>query len=79
MLNLFIYDLFTSNQGLCHEKSLCQKFFPRSDKRGLYGQVWIIAQTFVQDGIEELMSLNVNKLPFYQRGLRAMKIIQQGL
>ncbi|NBD18493.1 MAG: hypothetical protein GVY04_20890 [Cyanobacteria bacterium] len=46
---------------------------------GLYGQVWIIAQTFVQDGIEELMSLNVNKLPFYQRGLRAMKIIQPGL
>ena len=46
---------------------------------GLYGQVWIIAQSFVQDWVEKLMRLNRNKLPFYQRGLRAMKLIQQGL
>jgi hypothetical protein len=61
---------------------------------GLYGQVWIIAQSFVrgcprnriprlvspvQDWVEKLMRLNRNKLPFYQRGLRAMELIQQGL
>jgi hypothetical protein len=61
---------------------------------GLYGQVWIIAQSFVrgcprnriprlvspvQDWVEKLMRLNRNKLPFYQRALRAMKLIQQGL
>jgi len=46
---------------------------------GLYGHVWIIAQSFVQDWVEKLMRLNRNKLPFYQRGLRAMELIQQGL
>jgi len=46
---------------------------------GLYGQVWIIAQSFVKDWVEKLMRLNRNKLPFYQRGLRAMELIQQGL
>jgi hypothetical protein len=46
---------------------------------GLYGQTWIITQIFVKDWVEKLMRLNRNKLPFYQRGLRAMKLIQQGL
>jgi hypothetical protein len=46
---------------------------------GLYGQVWIITQGFVQDWVKKLMRLNRNKLPFYQRGLRAMELIQQGL
>jgi hypothetical protein len=46
---------------------------------GLYGQVWIITQSFVQDWVKQLMRLNRNKLPFYQRGLRAMELIQQGL
>lgn len=44
---------------------------------GLYGDIWIISQTFLSDWLEELMRLNPNKLPFYQRGLRAMSIIQQ--
>lgn len=46
---------------------------------GLYGQVWIITKSFVQDWVKQLMRLNRNKLPFYQRGLRAMELIQRGL
>ncbi|NJQ96592.1 MAG: IS4 family transposase [Hydrococcus sp. CSU_1_8] len=46
---------------------------------GLYGDVWIIAKEFVALLVEELMRLNLNKLPFYQKGLRAMVIIQQAL
>jgi hypothetical protein len=44
---------------------------------GLYGDVWIIAKEFVAQLVEELMRVNPNKLPFYQKGLRAMTIIQQ--
>lgn len=33
---------------------------------GLYGQTWIITQIFLKDWVEELISLNCNKLPFYQ-------------
>jgi Transposase DDE domain len=44
---------------------------------GLYGDVWIIARDFVAQWVEELMRVNPNKLPFYQKGLRAMSIIQQ--
>jgi hypothetical protein len=44
---------------------------------GLYGDVWTIAQTFVKDWVEKLIGLNLNKLPFYQRGYRAMNFIQQ--
>jgi hypothetical protein len=44
---------------------------------GLYGDLWMIAQTFVKDWVEQLMGLNPNKLPFYYRGLKAMNSIQQ--
>ena len=44
---------------------------------GLYGEVWIISQTFMRDWVERLIRLNPNKLPFYQKGLKAMNIIQQ--
>jgi hypothetical protein len=44
---------------------------------GLYGDVWIITKEFVAQWVEELMRVNLNKLPFYQKGLRAMTIIQQ--
>jgi Transposase DDE domain len=43
---------------------------------GLYGDVWIIARDFVAQWVEELMRVNPNKFPFYQKGLRAMTIIQ---
>ena len=44
---------------------------------GLYGDVWIITKEFVAQWVEDLMRLNLNKLPFYQKGIRAMNIIQQ--
>ena len=44
---------------------------------GLYGDVWMISQTFMRDWVEQLIRLNPNKLPFYHRGLKAMNIIQQ--
>jgi hypothetical protein len=44
---------------------------------GLYGDVWIIAKDFVADWVEELMRVNPNKLPFYQKGIKAMNIIQK--
>ena len=44
---------------------------------GLYGSRWLICDEFIKERVEKLMSLNRNKLPFYQRGLRAMSIIQQ--
>ena len=46
---------------------------------GLYGDIWIISHPFLFDWVEELMSLNPNKLPFYHRGLRAMNLIQNAL
>lgn len=42
---------------------------------GLYGQLWVVSWDFCQPFIRELMRLNLNKLPFYQQGLRAMKLI----
>jgi hypothetical protein len=42
---------------------------------GLYGQSWVVGMEFCQDIIEELMIIRRNKLPFFQRGLRAMSLI----
>lgn len=44
---------------------------------GLYGNVWIIAKDFIGRWVEKLMRVNLNKLPFYLKGLRAMTIIEQ--
>lgn len=44
---------------------------------GLYGNVWIITRKFVEQWVEELIRINLNKLEFYQKGLKAMNIIQQ--
>lgn len=43
---------------------------------GLYGQMWIIGWEFCRGWIEQLMQLSRNKLPYFQRGLRAMEEIQ---
>jgi hypothetical protein len=42
---------------------------------GLYGQCWVIGMEFCQDIITELMRFRRNKLPFFQRGMRAMSLI----
>lgn len=44
---------------------------------GLYGDLWGIAREFIGEWVTELMRFHPNKLSFYQKGLRAMKIIQQ--
>jgi hypothetical protein len=42
---------------------------------GLYGQCWVVGMEFCQDIIIELMRIRRNKLPFFQRGMRAMSLI----
>jgi hypothetical protein len=42
---------------------------------GLYGQCWVVGIEFCQDIIIELMRIRRNKLPFFQRGMRAMSLI----
>jgi hypothetical protein len=57
----------------------------RNEKRhsnfwiGLYGQNWIVAWHECQAWVEELVAFSRNKQAYYQRGLRAMKLIQQAL
>ncbi|WP_082209921.1 transposase [Fischerella sp. PCC 9605] len=57
----------------------------RNEKRhsnfwiGLYGFNWIVACHFGQAWVEELVGFIRNKQAYYQRGLRAMKLIQQAL
>ena len=46
---------------------------------GLYGHNWIDAFHLCQEWVEELLGVIRNKLPFYQRGLRALNLIQQSL
>ena len=42
---------------------------------GLYGQCWVVGMQFCQGIVVELMRIRRNKLPFFQRGLRAMSLI----
>jgi hypothetical protein len=42
---------------------------------GLYGQCWVIGMEFVSEIVIELMKIRRNKLPFFQRGMRAMSLI----
>jgi len=42
---------------------------------GLYGQSWVVGMEFCQEIVGELMSERRNKLPFFQRGNRAMSLI----
>lgn len=53
----------------------------RTEKRhsnfwvGLYGSLWVETFQMCHDWVEQLMILTPNKLPFYQRGMRAKKLI----
>ena len=42
---------------------------------GLYGQSWVFGMEFCQDIVDELMRIRRNKLPFFQRGMRARSFI----
>ena len=43
---------------------------------GLYGSTWVLAMDICWSWVEKLMQTACNKLPFYQKGLTAMKLIQ---
>ncbi len=43
---------------------------------GLYGTTWVLSMDICWSWVENLMLTALNKLPFYQKGLRAMKRIQ---
>ncbi len=43
---------------------------------GLYGQMWIAALELCSDWVKDLMMIRPNKRRFFQRGLRAMALIQ---
>ena len=42
---------------------------------GLYDHSWVIGIEGCEKMIEELMAIRRNKLPFFQRGLRAMSLM----
>ena len=43
---------------------------------GIYGDLWIIAWEFLVNIVQDIMNINRHKLPSYQKGLRAMSILQ---
>ena len=43
---------------------------------GLYGGLWVETYEFCHQLVEQLMRLTLNKLPFYQQGLRAKMLIK---
>jgi hypothetical protein len=46
---------------------------------GLYGENWLIAFDSCQEWVESMLSFVRNKKSFYQKGLRAIKLIRQPL
>jgi hypothetical protein len=46
---------------------------------GLYGENWLIAYDCCREWVESMLDLVRNKQPFYQRGLKAIKLIGQPL
>ena len=43
---------------------------------GIYGTTWILSMDICWQWVEKLMRTAINKLPFYLKGLKAMKLIQ---
>ena len=46
---------------------------------GLYGESWLVGFQACQLWVEEMLSIIANKRSFYQRGLRAINLIEQPL
>jgi hypothetical protein len=46
---------------------------------GLYGQTWVSFKDNCMELVAELMKLNRNKQKYYQKGLRAMRLIESAL
>ena len=65
------------------EKYVCRLKSPTRNTRrhssfwvGLYGGLWIETFHSCHNLVEQLMRLTPSKLPFYQKGLRAKRLIQ---
>jgi hypothetical protein len=43
---------------------------------GLYGYIWVAGMEFLSDLVNKFWQLTPNKLPYFQRGLRAMELIE---
>jgi hypothetical protein len=74
----------TQLQG--QEKYVCRPQEPGRNRRrhskfwiGLYGDNWLIACDCCREWVESMMGLVRNKQSFYQRGLKAIKLIEQPL
>ncbi|MBD1886470.1 IS4 family transposase [Microcoleus vaginatus] len=74
----------TQLQG--QEKYVCRPQEPGRNRRrhskfwiGLYGENWLIACDCCREWLESMMGLVRNKQSFYQRGLKAIKLIEQPL
>ncbi len=92
-LILLIAIAYTASclQGLKIRKTGQQKYINRlKDKKtkysrhsyfwtGLYGSTWCLGMERCWELVEKLMRTARNKLPFYQKGLRAMELIQRNL
>ena len=78
-------------KGLKIRKTGCQKYINRvKDQKakyhrhsyfwtGLYASTWFLGMDMCWELVEKLMRTAPNKLPFYQKGLRAMELIQKAL
>jgi hypothetical protein len=74
----------TQLQG--QEKYVCRLKEPGRNRRrhskfwiGLYGENWLIAWECCREWVESMMSLVRNRQSFYQKGLKAIKLIGQPL
>jgi len=84
MTSAWLQGKRTNLQG--QQKYVCRLTEPGRSRRrhsnfwiGLYGENWLIAFDQCQVWVEEMLSSISNKKPFYQRGLRAITLIQQPL
>jgi hypothetical protein len=84
MTSAWLQGKRTQLQG--QEKYVCRiKEMGRTRRRhsnfwiGLYGSNWLIAVDSCQEWVDSMLSLVRNKKPFYQKGLRAIKLIGQPL
>jgi hypothetical protein len=70
---------FGKSPELAHQEDLRDRSQIHSRVLNLYGYNWLIAFHECRTWVEELMSKNRYKKSFYQRGLRAMTLIEQAL
>jgi len=84
MTSAWLQGKRTKLQG--QQKYVCRLTEPGRTRRrhssfwiGLYGENWLIAFHSCQSWVEEMLNYTVNKKSFYQRGLRAITLIQQPL